>query len=265
MYQGMLGSRMVAVKVLKPENFDAFNESLYKEAIVWRHLHHPNCLPFYGVCSIPRGMFNDTALVSPWVHQGDLHKYLACNPTANRTMLTLDIIRGLSYLHSMQSHVAHGNLTPDNILITEQGRACLAYVVQSDTQLRTRNGQHVLGGRIRIYTAPELREATATTHHMNKQACDMYALGGIIFVAYAVIKDEQPDFPKDAISSDMWSFVENLRSPNPSERLTAKKALTWMEQKAAGEGIDTSPPTFDKEWEWKPCNDHGGPFCVSLD
>ncbi|KIJ07478.1 hypothetical protein PAXINDRAFT_19338 [Paxillus involutus ATCC 200175] len=125
--------------------------------------------------------------------------------------------------------------------------------------------------------APELHKAVnnATRHSVNKRACDMYALGCTIYAAYTgrdpfhvmtpqqVIQGERPDFPKDVISPDMWSFVENLWSSNPSERLTAKKALAWMKHKAASEGMDISLPTFEKEWEWKPCNDHGGPFCTA--
>ncbi|KIJ06619.1 hypothetical protein PAXINDRAFT_91731, partial [Paxillus involutus ATCC 200175] len=291
-YAGKFGSRMVAVKVLKQESYkdpNDFNKSLCKEAIVWRHLRHPNCLPFYGVYRIPGRTSHDTALVSPWMHHGNLRKYLQFNPNANRTMLTLDVVRGLHYLHSMQPHVAHRDLKPDNVLVTEQGRACLADFGFTSTfdqgpQFHTAPGQLMMGGTMR-YMAPELHEAVneEARRQVNKRACDMYAFGCTIYATYTgkdpfhgltqvqiishLARDERPSFPEDVISPEMWSFVENLWSSDPFERLTAEKALAWMEHKAAGEGIDTSAPTFEKEWEWKACNEsRGGSFCsVSLD
>ncbi|KAF8843048.1 hypothetical protein BDN67DRAFT_898018, partial [Paxillus ammoniavirescens] len=131
-HSGDLGSRVVAVK------------TLWDVTIVWRYVHHPCCLPFHGLCSVPGWNREVTAFVSPWMHRNNLRKYLKCNPKANRTMLILDVVRGLNYLYSMQPHVVHGDLKPvcflslslgfeltypqDSILITKEGRACLAYV-----------------------------------------------------------------------------------------------------------------------------------------
>ncbi|KIK92560.1 hypothetical protein PAXRUDRAFT_34467 [Paxillus rubicundulus Ve08.2h10] len=125
-YSGNLGSRMVAVKVLKQDCHSSvydLNEPLCKVAVVWRHVRHPNCLPFYGLC--------------PYV------------------------IRGLNYLHSMQPHMAHGDLKPH--FHCRGGRACLPYVgLKSEstftgrTQLETVAGW-LLMGRTLNYMAPELQ------------------------------------------------------------------------------------------------------------
>ncbi|KAF9241776.1 kinase-like domain-containing protein [Melanogaster broomeanus] len=289
-HQGRFGSCTVAVKELKRDAFKSaydFQKNICKEAIVWRHLRHPNCLPFYGIYNIPGRMPQVTALVSPWMQQGTLRGYLESNPHANRTMLILDVVRGLNYLHSMQPHVAHRDLKPDNIFITRAGRACLAdfglvSTFDADTQFRTATNQLAMGGT-RCYMAPELHaaETEEQKRKVNKRACDMYALGCTIYAAYTgrnpfdgvrpdaipaeVREGRRPEFPPNGtITPDMWSFIENLWSGEPFERLPAQKAVAWMVHKAAEEGIDTALSAFEKEWEWKAMIS-GGPLCVSLD
>ncbi|KAF9227104.1 hypothetical protein BS17DRAFT_694961, partial [Gyrodon lividus] len=63
-HKGNFGSRIVAVKALNRDIYTSFY-AFKKEAIVWRYLRHPNCLPFYGVYDIPRQKPRVTALVSP--------------------------------------------------------------------------------------------------------------------------------------------------------------------------------------------------------
>lgn len=50
--------------------------------MVWRHLSHPNLVPFYGV-------YNDNrlGLVDEWLPNGDIHRFLKNNPNANRPQL----------------------------------------------------------------------------------------------------------------------------------------------------------------------------------
>ncbi|KIJ18507.1 hypothetical protein PAXINDRAFT_8755 [Paxillus involutus ATCC 200175] len=225
-YSGNLSSRVVAVKVLKQGCYNSvydLKEALWDVAIVWRHVRHTNCLPFYGLCSAPGRNPEVTAFVSPWMHRDNLCKYLECNPKANRTMLILDVVRGLNYLHSMQPHVVHGDLEPDSILITEEGRACLAYVgLKSESTFPGRIQPETLAGwllmgRTLNYMTPELYKAfdEGAGCEVDNRACDMYALGCTTCAAYTssdpfhgvspalipaqVMQGEPPDFPKSVI------------------------------------------------------------------
>ena len=48
-----------------------------REAIVWKHLSHPNIVPFKGVNLEP------LQLVSEWMPGGELRRYVQKNPGAN--------------------------------------------------------------------------------------------------------------------------------------------------------------------------------------
>ncbi|KAG9316824.1 kinase-like domain-containing protein [Chiua virens] len=259
-YQGRVGSRLVAVKAIKRDklmSLPEYNKQLCREAIVWKHLRHPNCLPLYGVCAMPtEGPNISFALVSPWMAQGTISKYLKLNPQANKTRLILDVVRGLNYLHTLQPHIAHRDIKPDNILVTGEGRACLAdfglvSAFDTDEHFHTAASEVVMGGTFN-YMAPEIFNAQNKEERskVNKRLCDMYALGCTIYEVYTgkppfdglqpaliadyVVSNQRPAFPEDKISHDMWTFVENLWDSDPSKRLTAQMALSWMEFQAVG-------------------------------
>ena len=48
-----------------------------QEAVMWKHLKHPNILPLLGATIFPR------QLISGWVPGGDLSKYIEENPAAD--------------------------------------------------------------------------------------------------------------------------------------------------------------------------------------
>ena len=49
----------------------------YQEAVVWKHLVHPNIVPFRGVTAAP------LQLISDWMSGGDLTNYINQHPDAN--------------------------------------------------------------------------------------------------------------------------------------------------------------------------------------
>ncbi|KAL4073741.1 kinase-like domain-containing protein [Scleroderma citrinum] len=254
-YKGSYRNRIVAVKELRQEHSESsakIQRDFCNEAIVWRYLRHPNCVPFYGVYSDETKMH----LVSPWMHHGTLNEYLDKNPNANRMSLILDVIRGLHYLHSLQPHVAHRDLKPENILISNKGRACLA-----DFGLATTfDTQAYLKSATIQYTPQHKRE-------INKRACDIYALGCTIYTVYAgkqpfagispsfipvqVMNGARPNFNGVNIPPAMRSLAEKLWVQPPLERLTSQKALAWMESEAARNGLDTCCPPLEAEWKWE--------------
>ncbi|KAJ6486748.1 hypothetical protein C8R45DRAFT_267767 [Mycena sanguinolenta] len=137
-YQASYQGKTVALKRLRIFTADSTphrtRSQFYKEALVWHSLRHPFVLPLLG---IDRSTFTPSfCMVSPWMNfmkHGTILKYLRDHGCAAVTRLLLEIAQGLDYLHSMD--VVHGDLRGINILISDDGNACLS----DSVRLRTRN------------------------------------------------------------------------------------------------------------------------------
>lgn len=86
-WRGDLHGKVVALKVLRhfEQTEDARkrrHQSFCKEAMLWRQFDHPNVLPFYGVCV--NEFSPQLAMVAPWMHFGNILKYLMLHPDVNR-------------------------------------------------------------------------------------------------------------------------------------------------------------------------------------
>ncbi|KAF9255394.1 hypothetical protein L218DRAFT_829808, partial [Marasmius fiardii PR-910] len=82
--KGKIREQIVALKVVKASSYCSPNmkmslEDYMQGAIVWQQLEHPNILPFMGVCYLDKDQ-TQPCLVSPWMEQGDLAKYLKATP-----------------------------------------------------------------------------------------------------------------------------------------------------------------------------------------
>ncbi|KAJ7823203.1 kinase-like domain-containing protein, partial [Mycena olivaceomarginata] len=78
-----------------------------KEALIWHYLRHPNIVPFIGVdtTTFPAPIM---AMVSSWMSQGNVLKYIKENRLPTSRYALNDIIQGLRYLHS--ENILHGDL-----------------------------------------------------------------------------------------------------------------------------------------------------------
>jgi serine/threonine protein kinase len=79
--------------LLKVRQFGAFNnpkcltsQTVFKEALLWGHLSHPNILPFYGIYHL-EDTHGRISFVSPWMENGNVTEYLKRHPLANRLLL----------------------------------------------------------------------------------------------------------------------------------------------------------------------------------
>ncbi|GLB38631.1 putative protein tyrosine kinase [Lyophyllum shimeji] len=121
--------RNVAVKVLRsriddPEMEEKMVRRLRRELSIWKNLDHPHILSLYGIAS---DFGHYSSMVCPWMEHGSVSKYMEkCGDimsTADRLKLLCEVADGLSYLHARS--MVHGDLTGSNILITDEGKACL--------------------------------------------------------------------------------------------------------------------------------------------
>ncbi|KAF9257177.1 kinase-like protein [Marasmius fiardii PR-910] len=130
-YRGNSGGQSICLKVLRvfiqdgKRHEDKDNESFrafYKEALLWTQFSHPNILPFIGVNTTEfAGRF---CLVSPWMMNGEIMKFLEKNPKHDKLTVIIEIAAGMSYLHSID--IVHADIKGANVLVDEQGQCQLA-------------------------------------------------------------------------------------------------------------------------------------------
>ncbi|KAL5492867.1 hypothetical protein ACEPAI_4315 [Sanghuangporus weigelae] len=112
----------VAVKVLRrtgPEHVISLRA--FREFIIWSQMKHPNIVPLIGLWFDFGYETGLPAFVSPWIEHGSLSRYLSNRPNmdrAERLHLLLGVANALAYMHNHQPCVCHGDINPENILVS---------------------------------------------------------------------------------------------------------------------------------------------------
>ncbi|KAG8916163.1 hypothetical protein FRC01_003320 [Tulasnella sp. 417] len=233
------GSRLVAIKRIhrRPEDGSSncgLLKDLLGEAEPWHKLNHPNISRFIGYT-----FDNDhAALVSEWQHYGSIMNFLRERPDANRLELIVQVAEGLAYLHERSPSLIHGDIKPENVLVSLEGIIKLTDFGSSTfsyQHLDLRTGQP-FRGTLR-YADPALlgdnsRPTTFT---------DLWAFAWLTFgilterrpydhlqreaeVHLAIMKREVPrrsDFSDLSHGDIIWPILEASWSPLNSRRLPA--------------------------------------------
>ncbi|KAF8608180.1 kinase-like protein [Ceratobasidium sp. AG-I] len=177
-YSGRLcNGRSVVIKCLEvltnqnwaDEDYDDNLKHTARELHTWSKCNHPGILPLLGMARF-RGRI---AMVSPFMPNGRLDRYIARNPSVDRLELATQIAGALAYLHG--KGITHGDLKAANVLVSEEGYAKLAdfgSAVVSPCTLEM-NLTESFGCSLR-WAAPEVLEmgSNGQTAH-----ADVYALG----------------------------------------------------------------------------------------
>ncbi|KAJ7714230.1 kinase-like domain-containing protein [Mycena olivaceomarginata] len=227
-WKGVVHGETVCVKVMR----------FYREALIWRQLSHPNLLPFFGIYYLEKSRL---CLVSPWMENGDIARYLKNNSVGvNRLTLVLDVGLGLKHLHSLK--LVHGDLKAINILVTRSGRAVLAdFGLSSLTYSKVLTSASTVkrGGTVR-WQAPEL----LIKGERNSFCSDVYAFS---CVCYEIFTGDLPfcDFPTDgavlfqvlqgqrprrspSIPNDVWNLMVECWEETPAERPSAEGIVSRL-------------------------------------
>ncbi|KAJ7833623.1 kinase-like domain-containing protein [Mycena olivaceomarginata] len=209
-WKGLVQEQSVCVKIMRifeDSNVEEVLKEFGREAIIWRQLWHPNVLPFFGVYYLDSRL----CLVSPWMENGHIMKFLAAKKpnNAERLPLILDVALGLQYLHEQK--VVHGDLKGANILVTPSQRACIAdfglsTIAEAMTVRFTHTTATARGGTPR-YQAPELIELGSAVR--NHYGSDVYAFA---CVCYEIVADKPPFHE---IRSDMAVAMGVLKGDRP--------------------------------------------------
>ena len=172
----------VAIKTLKRVT-PASASALRAEVLLTAALRHPNVVGFVGACWEPEL----TCLILEWLPRGSLGDLLKAAPGAavlrwEEPLLRLatDVARGMAYLHAREFFdettgercccIAHRDLKPDNVLITDYGGAKVSDFGES----RSLNDARGLAGIVGtpVFAAPEVMREEAQT-----ELIDVYSFG----------------------------------------------------------------------------------------
>ncbi|KDQ06849.1 hypothetical protein BOTBODRAFT_39282 [Botryobasidium botryosum FD-172 SS1] len=226
-YRGILvktpRALQVAIKVIvtrgsSRETDGRIQRRLAREIITWENLDHPGVIKLLGICS---GFGRFSALISPWYNNGNVSEYLKTHPNANRLNLLRGVIAAIDYLHALQPPVVHGDIKAANVLITDDGEACLGdfglsrFIESVSTGLTTTSPL----GTPR-WMAPELffpikDEVTPVTTEG-----DIYASGCL---AIEILTDQWPWYDIQSDREVMLKVHEGQISPRPEGELAARE------------------------------------------
>ncbi|CAE6520867.1 unnamed protein product [Rhizoctonia solani] len=108
-------------------------EYIFRKVVTSRYgVHHPNIIEFLGITS---GFTPHEGLVFELCFQWSLDKYLkkrpvmperytrSPDPYPSHYSLMCDILEGLKFMHGYPIPITHGDLTPENISVDNEGRA----------------------------------------------------------------------------------------------------------------------------------------------
>ncbi|KDR71882.1 hypothetical protein GALMADRAFT_783839 [Galerina marginata CBS 339.88] len=273
-----LAPRKVAVKVLRiyqnqvDDNvkLSTIRRRLRREIRVWQGLRHRNVIPLLGLTH----RFNNSPLpsmVCPWMESGTLTSYLRRDLTlGERFKLLMDVIDGLSYLHS--ESVIHGDLTSANVLISENN-ACLSDFGLSKVISQFPGTSYMtseIAGAAR-WAAPELYRMTFDIDGNQEQvevtkACDIYSYGCIV---QEVISREQPYFnikdefpvvlqkmtrtpplrpPGPLLSDEIWSFIQLCWRDRPGQRPEASQVAKKIQSIYQSHSFEALEAKLPMEW-----------------
>ncbi|KAJ7607393.1 kinase-like domain-containing protein [Roridomyces roridus] len=210
---------------------------LCREALVWKDLDHPNILPFIG---IDRETFpNSLCMVSPWMENGTILKYLDVHGRGNVNKLLFEIAQGVQYLHSR--NIVHGDLRGANILIKEDWITCLAdFGLSSFTDTTSKTHTSTRAGSTH-WMAPELIDPDRFgLKFVRTPATDIYAFGCVCFELYT----GRPPFSELSETAALFKIIAGERAQRPDGELMISDDL-WNAITAYWAGDPGSRPTID--------------------
>ncbi|KAJ7259794.1 hypothetical protein C8J57DRAFT_1515160 [Mycena rebaudengoi] len=217
--QGRWQNRLVMARILRKGEANALSE----RGELWHSMRHRNVVEVLGVSSFDA---DPQYVVTPFHPNGNVVRYLERNPDVDRANIILDAALGMQYLHARK--LAHGSLKPANILIADDGRACIADCGMAEI--------HSSGSEGHRYFSPEAWKGTLS------RSSDVFAWAMSALEIYSgrppwgilsekqifrlvVREDSRPDRPDDedyGLTDDIWNILEDC----------------WRESR--------SRPTFDK-------------------
>ncbi|KAG2035022.1 kinase-like domain-containing protein [Suillus americanus] len=203
-----------------------------RELRICANLKHPNILPVYGYTY---GFGPFMAIVSPWAENGNLSNYLELNGVAltlaRRFRLLSDIIAGLQYrtcwllpeivifLAVHANSVIHGDFTGPNVLILDDGTACVTDFGLSLMQCMMDGSSARPSEQSDIFSFGGIMLQVLTNN------TPYYYLRNDAAIIWAMQKSEKPSRSRyPALPEKYWEFIEQCWSTDPRDRPSTERA-----------------------------------------
>ncbi len=244
-----MSSDQLIIKVIHPQKSEIFVRTR-RELEKQDRLVHPNLLPIRAIeCEA-----GSLLLVRLFVKGGTLRERLSKGPIALADGLRImgDLIDGLAYLH--KQNIVHGNLHPDNIFFTDDGKAMLGDVglaclhLGSDHTNPEGTDQH----RFSYYLAPEIKADRAGLRSLGHSGSDVYSLGCILFEMFSGrLYHYHPGKELNDMNLDAPLWLEHLLKKmlalTPKQRLETGECVTRFISVQTQPRVSSSVPLREKQ------------------
>ncbi len=205
-HEGAAGfKRPFCLKLIIPElaQDGEFREMFVREAAIAGRLCHSNLVQVFDCVEDGPNL----ALVMEYIQGGDLRQLLyvlrqrgQTVPTGLTAYIGAQVLNALRYAHENQ--VIHRDISPHNILISQQGEVKLTDFGVAKAMLThaTRTGE--LKGKL-SYMSPEQATGSAVDHRT-----DLYSLGLVLFELITMVK-----FFNARTHGELFKLVEKAKKP----------------------------------------------------
>ncbi|TDL23382.1 kinase-like protein [Rickenella mellea] len=248
---------IVAVKALRGVgNNQARKNEITKSLLdifhVWNYLTmlgHPNIVPFYGfTMDISSGHL--PSIVIPLYQNGNALSYIEAHPKADKLRLIMDIACALDYLHNLPTAIVHGDLKASNVLVTDDGRACLTDIGLASIVSQEDFTSAKIAGNCR-WSPPEvldppMTEEGAMLESPPTPAGDVYSWGmtaleiftgqhpfshrrndaAVIFDVLKGLRPHRPAVPE--VTEGLWNIWTDCWVTEPKQRPTMDSVLAEL-------------------------------------
>ncbi len=203
------------------KQFKTWDSNLMKREIsIMKSLEHENIITFLFVCAVSNNLYIGMERGT----DGDLFTLIACKGRLDKSIVkfyTLQLSNALGYMHKLS--IIHRNVSPDNILLTDDFRMVKLGGFSSMCQV-PRKGQCIsLRGDNIEYCSPE-----QITQNNVGTACDVWGLGCLIS---EMLCGSTPFYKQNCVNT-----VEHI--------LIAKPTTRWEQL------LDSHDKTFIEEFLW---------------
>ncbi|MCD7464561.1 hypothetical protein HAX54_052989 [Datura stramonium] len=259
-YKGFYDGKQVAVKIFnmgdekknsREGRKELIEEVFMQEVSIWCTLRHSNIAKFIGAIKknnmseirmkCKKGAVDGCCIVVEYVTGGTLRSYLSKYtmkkklPLDTVIQLSLDVAKGLSYLHSHK--IAHRDVKTENLLVDKTGRVKII-----DFGISTEFFAPIIVGRTGTigYMAPEVLSDPSYDHK-----CDVYSFGICLWEMYTcldpypehlplsktshqIYKNRRPEIPKSCPTA-LSDIMKKCWDAKPQNRPEMKEVMHMLE------------------------------------